>query len=176
MLDPLDAPLLESYLAEGSLDLSWAPEPELGMLVLNNAPVGRQGEAYFQAPAARQAVAACLNRQQLVIDLFGIYGSLPGTWPLGALADANPGTGSLAYDPQAGRDLLRSIGWVENETEPGQPRVAWGVPGVAVEANWLSPTSRLEAPWRKPSLPGSSRTSGSAASGFNFRACPLKRG
>jgi peptide/nickel transport system substrate-binding protein len=131
VLDALDAPLLESYLAEGSLDLNWAAEPELGMLIFNNAPLGRQGEAYFQAPAARQAVAACLNRQQLVEDLFGVYGSLPETWPPDALTGASPGTTSPAYDPQAGRDLLRGIGWVENETEPGQPRVAWGVPGVA---------------------------------------------
>jgi len=131
VLDALDAPLLEPYLAEGSIGLNWAAEPEVGMLIFNTAPIGRQGEAYFQAPAARQAVAACLDRTTLVEDLFAGYGLLPGTWLPAPTSAETPASLPVEYDPQAGRDLLQSIGWVELEGEPDQPRVAWGVPGVS---------------------------------------------
>ncbi|TFH66341.1 MAG: hypothetical protein E4G90_04075, partial [Gemmatimonadales bacterium] len=131
VLGVLDASLLEPYLAVGGIDLSWAVEPEVGMLIFNTAPIGRQGEAYFQAPAARQAVGACLDRAALVEDLFAGYGVLPETWPLGEIIDEPTAFPIIAFDPQTGRDLLRSIGWVEVEGEPDQPRVAWGVPGVS---------------------------------------------
>jgi peptide/nickel transport system substrate-binding protein len=42
----------------------------------------------------------------------------------------SPENTPLIYQPQQARDILESLGWVDNDQDPGTPRVAAGVDGI----------------------------------------------
>ncbi|MFN2149067.1 MAG: ABC transporter substrate-binding protein [Anaerolineales bacterium] len=129
-LSPLDGELLSPYLDDGSVKISWAPAPEISMLLFDTAPIDRAGKMFFQAAAVRQGVAACLDRSGLAASLFGDYATLPQTFLPPDHPDAASESVLPSFDPEAGAALIRSAGWVEVEDDPGGPRVSWGVAGV----------------------------------------------
>jgi len=129
-LSPFDGALLEPYLQDGSLNLSWAPAPEISTLLFDTAPIGRPGEQFFQAVAVRQGVAACLDRAGLAGSLFGSYATLASSFLPAGHPDLDPELVLPDYDPAAGADSIRTAGWVDVESEPGSARVSWGTPGV----------------------------------------------
>jgi len=158
-LNPLDGELIAPYIADGSVELGWAPSPEIGTLLFNTAPVNRSGEMYFQASAVRQGVAACLDRAGLASSLFGEFATLPQSFLPPGHPDADPEFTLPAFDPIAGAGLIRSAGWVEDENEPGSPRISWGVSGVyngsRFQVEFLSTDSALDAAlgaWLQQSL------------------------
>ena len=85
---------------------------------------------FFGDPRLRRAVAACLDRQKVVDTvLYGLV-PVPDTYisadhPLHAASlEAYP------YDPDAGRKLLNTLGWVDHDNNPDTPRHAQGVDRV----------------------------------------------
>jgi peptide/nickel transport system substrate-binding protein len=142
-LTPLDGELLASYVEDGSVELSWAPAPEISTLLFDTDPVGRSGEKYFQATAARQGVAACLDRASLIESMYGEYGTLVQSFLPPGHPDASFDNSLPIYDPEAGAAQIRSAGWVEPEGETGAARVSWGVAGVyngsRFEVGFISP-------------------------------------
>jgi peptide/nickel transport system substrate-binding protein len=148
-LSALDGDLLAPYLEDGSVNLSWAPAPEISSLLFNTSPINRSGEMYFQAAAVRQGIAACLDRVGLAESLFGKYGTLPQSFLPQDHPDADPELVLPEFDPEAGAALIRSAGWVEVEDDPGSARVSWGVPGVFngshLQVEFLSTDSDLDA-------------------------------
>lgn len=124
------AATLKQYAEEGSFKIDWVPGSEITRLDFNTAPVGRQGEAFFEEPRTREALAHCIDRQALLTEVLLGFGVLADSY----LAQGNPihldSPGLPIYDPDAGRALLSEVGWVEADDE-SFPRVAYGVPGVA---------------------------------------------
>lgn len=84
----------------------------------------------FGLKEVRQAVAMCINRQEMVDRLF--YGQgvvaesyLPPSHPLSTAANL-----SYPYDPKAATDLLSAVGWLDPDNDPATPRLSQGVAGV----------------------------------------------
>ncbi len=85
---------------------------------------------FFSDVRTRQAFTMCMDRQALVdtrtlgqsmvIDTY-----LPPTHPL-----YNPDVRHYDFDVQAGRALLEEVGWVDDDGDPGTPRVAQDVANV----------------------------------------------
>ncbi len=122
-------PTLLEYQADERLQLFATPAAEMVRLDFNTAPLGRAGEAFFQTTEARQAVAACIDRDRLVELSVGSLGLIPESFHGGGTMEHLDLT-RYAFDPQRGQELLRFLGWVEDEGDPEAARVGWGVPGV----------------------------------------------
>jgi peptide/nickel transport system substrate-binding protein len=148
-LSPLDGELLAPYLADGSVELSWAAAPEISTLLFNTDPVGRSGEEYFLATAVRQGVAACFDRAGLTEGLYGDYGTLVQSFIPPGHPDSEFVSPLPAYDPEAGATQIRSAGWVAPEGESGGARVSWGVAGVyngsRFEVEFISPDTASDS-------------------------------
>lgn len=87
---------------------------------------------FFGDKRMRQALALCLDRQQVVDTvLFGlsqvpdVY--LPSDHPL-----HNGNIQTYAFNPQAGKEILEQIGWLDDDNDPATPRRAANVTRVPV--------------------------------------------
>lgn len=85
---------------------------------------------FFDLKGVRQAVAMCIDRQELVADqvlntqlLSDSY--VPPSHPL-----YNPQTIHYDLDVQKAAALLESVGWKDADNDPSTPRTAQGVAGV----------------------------------------------
>jgi peptide/nickel transport system substrate-binding protein len=78
----------------------------------------------------RQALAACIDRQKIVSELFFDRSQVP----LGTLPPDHPlyqaDLPAYPYDPAEGSRLLDEVGWKDSDGDPATPRVAQGIPGV----------------------------------------------
>jgi peptide/nickel transport system substrate-binding protein len=118
---------LVEFQSEGRLQMRYAPAGEITRLEFNNAPIGRPGEAFFQALEARQAVATCIDRERLAeASMLGLGSEVSGFH----LFDSSQDEETYAFDPQRGQELLRFLGWVDEDEDPETALVGWGVPGV----------------------------------------------
>ncbi len=99
-------------------------------LAFGIAPLNTQLPGFFQATGTRQAVALCLDRARLVQELSLGETLLPYTYVHPAHPLANPDVRQYPYDPNAASTLLESLGWLDDDGDPGTPRVAISVPGV----------------------------------------------
>lgn len=82
---------------------------------------------FFGDPRMRQAIAYCLDRQQVVDTvLFGLSqvptSFVPADHPL-----HNGNVQTYAFDPAAGNKMLEQIGWLDTDKDPATPRLATGV-------------------------------------------------
>jgi peptide/nickel transport system substrate-binding protein len=120
---------LVEYQEEGHLQLLHGPAGELVRLDFNTDPVGRSGEAFFQTTQFRQAVAACVDRERLAqISMEGLGRVAPSFHSYLGLQGQDGST--LMYAPDRGSELLRQIGWVDEDDDPETPLVGWDVKGV----------------------------------------------
>jgi len=85
---------------------------------------------FFAIKEVRQAVAMCIDREELIADtpsseqlLTDLY--IPASHPL-----YNPQVRHYDFDLQAAAALLESVGWHDLDNDPATPRVAQGVSGV----------------------------------------------
>ncbi len=126
------AATLKQYAEEGRIKIAWAPAPEITRLDFNVAPVGRLGGEFFEEPRTRRALAHCIDREALLTDVLLGFGAIADSY----LAPGNPvqpdGPGLPIYNPDAGRALLTEVGWIDTDDGEATPRIAFGVPGVAL--------------------------------------------
>lgn len=87
---------------------------------------------YFGDKRMRQALALCLDRQQVVDTvLFGlsqvpdVY--LPADHPL-----HNGNIQTYAFNPESGNEILEQVGWLDDDNDPTTPRRAANVTRVPV--------------------------------------------
>ena len=88
---------------------------------------------FFGDKRTRQAIAFCLDRQQVVDTvLFGLSlvpdTYLPGDHPL-----HNANVQTYEYNPATGNDLLDDVGWIDKDNNPSTPRQAVGVTNVPAD-------------------------------------------
>ncbi len=114
---------------EGRFQLLDTPAAEVVRLEFNTDPIGRPGEAFFQSLELRQAVAACIDRQRLVEAGMAGMGTLASSFHNYAGLDGLD-LSNLAYNTEQAKELIRFLGWVDDDEDPETPHSGWGVPGV----------------------------------------------
>jgi peptide/nickel transport system substrate-binding protein len=78
----------------------------------------------------RQALALCLDRQQVVDSvLFGLS-TVPNSYLAPQHPLYNPAVKTYSYDVTAAGQLLEQAGWMDVDHNPSTPRQAWGITGI----------------------------------------------
>lgn len=88
---------------------------------------------FFGDKRTRQAIALCLDRQQVVDTvLFGLS-QVPDTYlpPDHPLHNANVQT--YEFNPASGNEILEDVGWIDKDNNPSTPRQAVGVTNVPAD-------------------------------------------
>jgi len=130
--------LLLDLQAEGQLNVTFATGTVWEQISFGIQPreyddgyqLGVDRPDFFSDVRTRQAFAMCIDRQAIVDEvLLGqsivIDSYLPPQHPL-----YNPEVRRYEFDVLAGSALLEEVGWVDEDGDPGTPRVAQGVPNV----------------------------------------------
>ncbi len=85
---------------------------------------------FFGDVRTRQAIASCINRDEIVHSLIFGKSTLPTTY----LTPSHPffvsDLATYGYDPAKGEQLLEEAGWLDTDNDPSTPRVASGVANV----------------------------------------------
>ncbi len=84
----------------------------------------------FYDPRTRQAIAMCLNRQQVVDTVFFGLSVVPDTYVSPAHPLYNSTVVSYPYNPAQGSQILEQIGWKDLDNDPSTPRQAQGALNV----------------------------------------------
>jgi len=95
-----------------------------------NATTQKDRPDLFGDKRTRQAVALCLDRKKVVDTvLFGLSqipdSYLPADHPL-----HNGNIQTYDFRPEAGREILEQVGWLDHDNDPATPRQALGVTKV----------------------------------------------
>lgn len=85
---------------------------------------------FFGDVRVRQAIALCLDRQQVVDSVLGGLTSVPATYLPSEHLLYSVGARIYSYDVAAAAVLLNEVGWQDTDGDPATPRVAQGVTGV----------------------------------------------
>jgi peptide/nickel transport system substrate-binding protein len=85
---------------------------------------------FFGDVRTRQAVASCINRQQIIKMYVFSLGTLPDSY----LTPTHPfyvkNLATYPYDVEKGKQLLDEVGWKDTDNDPATPRVARGIDTV----------------------------------------------
>ncbi len=139
---PLDGELslLMQMQTDEGLQLFTAPSKTIEWLGLGVVP-GSYDDGYSTNPPLdrpdffldtnlRQAIALCLDRQQVVDTvLFGLT-NVPSTYIPVSHPLYNQAAPPYPYDPEQAATVLDRIGWKDNDDDPSTPRQAVGVANV----------------------------------------------
>lgn len=119
----------------GSLQLAWETgaaweQLAFGVVEYTATPSFPPAVTLLSSRETRQALARCIDRQQIVDRLFSgrapvMHTYVPPEHPL-----YNAEAAVYAYDPPAANEQLQAAGWVDSDLDPSTPRVALGVPGI----------------------------------------------
>ena len=99
----------------------------------DNFDVEEDRPDFFGDKRTRQAIALCLDRQQVVDTvLFGLS-QVPDSYvpPDHPLHNANVQT--YEFNPEAGNEILDDVGWIDKDNDPSTPRQAVGVTNVPAD-------------------------------------------
>jgi peptide/nickel transport system substrate-binding protein len=79
---------------------------------------------------ARRALASCIDRQGLIdLAAAGLVPVPSGMTPAGHPLSSSSAA-SISYSVASGNEALTSLGWVDDDADPGTPRVAQAVAGI----------------------------------------------
>jgi len=131
--------ILKSFASQGQLKAIFSPTDVMERLDFGIRPAsydnGYSPEAgdrldFLGDVRVRQAIAMCLDRQQVVDTvLFGLTTApasfIPSSHPL-----YNPDVKTYPFDVAAAGQLLEQAGWRDEDNNPGTPRQAWGITGI----------------------------------------------
>ena len=88
---------------------------------------------FFGDKRTRQAIALCLDRQQVVDTvLFGLS-QVPDTYLPADHPLHNANVQTYEFNPEAGNDILADVGWLDKDNNPSTPRQAVRVTNVPVD-------------------------------------------
>ncbi|HMK08340.1 MAG TPA: ABC transporter substrate-binding protein [Anaerolineales bacterium] len=110
--------------------LRWSSTPGLlqERLDFDTAPAGERPPILANAET-RRALAACIDRQDLIDKTVGDLSPLP-RWLFSAEATHASDSAPVVYDPSAAAAALDHLGWVDQDGAPATPRLAQGAAGV----------------------------------------------
>jgi peptide/nickel transport system substrate-binding protein len=137
---PLDgqAGLLRSMAGQNQLQALFTTVPVMEELALGIQPAsydngitpGRDRVNYFGDVRVRQAVALCLDRQQVVETVLSGLSSVPNSYLPAEHPLYNSSVSRYSFDLVAAGKLLDQAGWMDVDHDPATPRQAWGVDGI----------------------------------------------
>jgi len=85
---------------------------------------------FFGDKRTRQAIALCLDRQQVVDTvLFGLS-QVPDTYLPSDHPLHNANVQTYEFNPAAANQILEDVGWLDSDNNPSTPRVAFSVTNV----------------------------------------------
>jgi peptide/nickel transport system substrate-binding protein len=93
-------------------------------------PLDGESPSKFAQIEVRQAVAMCIDRESLTRDLITGSSYLPHTYLPPDHPLYNPEAPAHPYDPEQGRQMLASAGWIVQDGSVGAVRQAQSVPGI----------------------------------------------
>jgi peptide/nickel transport system substrate-binding protein len=133
-----DISLVEDLLNSTQATGTWAYGPEILQLVMgiksaaydNGYSALLDRPDYFGDLTIRKALAACIDRQLLLEEVFGSHAKLASMSDMLGNQSGSAVEPLLAYDPDYGRLLLDQAGWMDVDGDPATPRQAVSVPGV----------------------------------------------
>lgn len=82
---------------------------------------------YFGDVRVRQAVAYCLDRQEINHQVTLDKSMIPTSYMPANSPFAVDGLSTYGYNPEQGKELLDEVGWMDNDGDPSTPRVSSGV-------------------------------------------------
>lgn len=92
--------------------------------------LGSDRPAFFNDARTRQAIAFCMDRQQVVDRVLRGLSAVPESYLPPEHPLFNPAVARYPFDPGAGQALLDQVGWLDDDGDTGTPRRAYGVPNV----------------------------------------------
>jgi peptide/nickel transport system substrate-binding protein len=99
----------------------------------DNFDVEEDRPDFFGDKRTRQAVALCLDRQQVVDTvLFGLS-QVPDTYLPADHPLHNANVQTYEFNPASGNEILEDVGWLDADNNPATPRQAVGVTNVPVD-------------------------------------------
>lgn len=85
---------------------------------------------FFSDVRVRQAVARCINREEIVAKTLAGYSAVPALFLPSNHPAYKENLSLPAYDLEEGNRLLEEAGWVDADATPSTPRIARGIPNV----------------------------------------------
>ena len=99
----------------------------------DNFDVEEDRPDFFGDKRTRQAIALCLDRQQVVDTvLFGLS-QVPDTYLPADHPLHNANVQTYEFNPASGNEILEDVGWLDTDNNPATPRQAVGVTNVPVD-------------------------------------------
>ncbi len=86
--------------------------------------------ALFAMKETRQAVAECIDRQQILSKVAVGQSQVTDSFVSPQAPLVNSQVKHYDFDPQKASDLLNSVGWLDPDNDPTTPRVSQGIQGV----------------------------------------------
>jgi peptide/nickel transport system substrate-binding protein len=96
----------------------------------NGIDAGRDRVDYFGDVRVRQALALCLDRQQVVNSVLSGQSTVPNSYLPLEHPLYNPNVRTYSFDVAAAGQLLEQAGWKDVDYDPSTPRQAWSIPGI----------------------------------------------
>lgn len=130
--------LLRSMDEQGQIRALFTTTPLMEQLALGIRPAtydngynpGLDRPDFFGDARVRQALAMCLDRQQVVNSVLLGLSSVPVSYVPAEHPLYNPAAPAYTFDVGAASVLLEQAGWRDVDNDPATPRRAWGVTGV----------------------------------------------
>jgi len=135
LIDPsaaleLDIPTLENYQEQGRLVISYQHDTAWEMVAFGIDSINPERVPRLAQAQVRQAIAMCVDRESMASDLMFGQASVPNSYVPSSHPLYAPDLPQYDYDPGSAVELLTSAGWIDDDNDPGTPRVSLGVPGV----------------------------------------------
>ena len=129
--------LLRSMADQDKLQAFFTPVPVMEELAIGIRPasydngINKEDRVdYFGDARVRQALADCLDRQQVVDSVLSGLSYVPRTYLPEEHPLYNPNATGYSLNVAAAAQLLENAGWKDVDHDPSTPRQAWGVPGI----------------------------------------------
>jgi len=129
--------LLRSMADQDRLQAFFTPVPVMEELAIGIRPasydngINKEDRVdYFGDARVRQALADCLDRQQVVDSVLSGLSYVPRTYLPEEHPLYNPNATGFSFNVAAAAQLLENAGWKDVDHDPSTPRQAWGVPGI----------------------------------------------
>jgi peptide/nickel transport system substrate-binding protein len=129
---------LRTLAEEGQIQALFTRQPVMEALALGIQPAsydngytaGYDRADFFGDVRVRQALATCLDRQQVVDSVLLGQSSVPNSYLPPEYPLYDPEAASYLFDVTAANQLLDQAGWKDEDHDPSTPRQAWGVAGI----------------------------------------------
>ncbi len=130
--------LLRSMAEQNQLQALFTTLPVMEELALgiqpasydNGIDAGSDRVDFFGDVRVRQALALCLDRQQVVDSVLSGLSTVPNSYLPPEHPLYNPNVSTYSFDVAAAGQLLEQAGWMDVDHDPSTPRQAWGVAGI----------------------------------------------